>query len=178
MRRDAAELVGLAQPEAMNVLYFNRRVLRMAKLYEPALMDAWVGAKVNHHSWPLNTLRKLFESADRRQLLALGASLPTGPIVVYRGVSGSTGQCMVRGLSWTLSLDVACFFALRFGYQNPEVYRTTVTSNDVFLMTNDRDEREVICRPRGRLARLANFERMQAGHSRFMQQHAARNNTT
>jgi hypothetical protein len=58
----------------------------------------------------------------------------------------------VRGLAWTLDLDTAAGFAV--GYDNrhglgfPTVYRATVRADEIFFYTDDRGEREMVCRPR------------------------------
>jgi hypothetical protein len=55
----------------------------------------------------------------------------------------------VRGLSWSASLDVACWFALRYSTLGAgAVYRAVLQDSDVFLYFDERGEQEYIGRPR------------------------------
>jgi hypothetical protein len=57
-------------------------------------------------------------------------------MVLYRGVS-TAGR--VKGFSWTKSLDIACWFALRKRKPNPAVYRT-ITSEILSKIDGSEDE--------------------------------------
>jgi hypothetical protein len=88
-----------------------------------------------------------------------------GVLNVYRGVAGKSHR---RGLSWTLSIDRARWFARRYArwFGNPLVYEATVDARDVLAFIVDRDERQVVVHPdtlrgfrlRERLADTSNCE--------------------
>jgi uncharacterized protein len=88
-----------------------------------------------------------------------------GVLSVYRGVAGKRHR---RGLSWTLSLDRARWFARRYGhwFGNPLVYEATVDARDVLAFIVDRNEQQVVVHPdklrgfrlRERLADTSNLQ--------------------
>jgi hypothetical protein len=86
---------------------------------------------------------------DRQKLLAVGVPLPgPGPFIVYRGTSGEKHTRRNRGLSWTLSLDTACWFATRFPFlKSPAVYTATVAAEQVYCFIGHRSEKEFITFP-------------------------------
>ena len=95
-----------------------------------------------------DTIQFMFDWADRDKLRAAGDPLPgPGPFTVYRGVGRERSERQVDGMSWTLSFDVACYFALR-GFHDPAVYQATVEAAEVYCFYNDRGEEEFICRPK------------------------------
>ena len=66
-------------------------------------------------------------------------------ITVYRGAAGVNAVTASKGLSWTTSRDVACWFAYRFqGDRPPIVLRATVDAADVVFWDDERNEQEVI----------------------------------
>lgn len=116
-------------------------------IFEESLVFAWGIAKTNHRWISYHQMRALIGMADRDRLLASGSPLPDGEILtVYRGVAGTGRARRVRGFSWTTDLEIACWFALRFGLDNPAVFTATVTRGDVFWCDTDR-EAEVVCCP-------------------------------
>jgi hypothetical protein len=85
--------------------------------------------------------------ADRAKFLAAGDELPgPGPFTVYRGVAGCGKARRIRGLSWTLSLQRAAWFANRFRLADPAVYRLTADDAQVlaYLNTRYRNEEELL----------------------------------
>ena len=64
-----------------------------------------------------------------------------GYIKVYRGYHSNRGQ---RGISWTLSLDKAEWFANRFQQDNPIVVEALVHIDNIVFYTNNRNEQEVV----------------------------------
>jgi hypothetical protein len=85
----------------------------------------------------------------RRMLGAAAFDHPfSGSITVFRGTSGVSPTTASKGLSWTASREVACWFAYRFAKpdREPIVLKTTVASADIVFWDNTRSEREVIFR--------------------------------
>lgn len=151
---DAEAFVFCAQPgEELGLVFDNSVALMEAGIYERALVYAWTSVKHNFHRWDTKVLRWLFERADRPRLLAAGDSLPgEPPFTLYRGVSGNGRGRKERGLSWTDSLDTACFFALRYPrLADPAIFTAKVRR--VFCYIKDRDESEFVCWP-SRITRL------------------------
>ncbi|OIJ22010.1 hypothetical protein BKP45_04860 [Anaerobacillus alkalidiazotrophicus] len=70
----------------------------------------------------------------------------TDEIVIYRGM-GSTSAPPAEALSWTLSVDVAKWFARRF-LQKGGVYKAKIKKRDVVDYYNGRQEEEIIVKRR------------------------------
>jgi hypothetical protein len=137
----------------LDLVMFNVQPLKARGMLEAAVIEAFTGCKVNNTSWPVIATRRLLDACDRERLRSMGQPLPSMPCEVYRGVGGLNRR-RVRGLSWTSDLDVACWFAARFAADNPTVYAVKVDVDDVYFYTDERSERELVCFPRRRPARL------------------------
>jgi len=110
----------------------NARIFLARGLYEEALLHAWSAARGNHASWPLSVIRSLFRRANPARFRALSDPLPgVGPFFVYRGVSGVGELRRERGVAWTSSHDLACWFALRYDFPEPTVLRTQVEAPQI-----------------------------------------------
>lgn len=130
---------------SLSLVYRNQAALRARGLYERALLNAFVATRTNNRRWPLDTLASLFVVADVERLRAAGDPLPgPGPFTVYRGVAGRGRARRVRGISWTLSLEKARWFANRFGYSDPAVFQVTINMESVLAYINTRGEQELI----------------------------------
>jgi hypothetical protein len=68
----------------------------------------------------------------------------SGPVTVYRGVEHGDFRKASRGLSWTVSRDVACWFA--HDLPNSLVLVGKVSSADIVFWDNSRNEEEVVFR--------------------------------
>jgi hypothetical protein len=84
----------------------------------------------------------------RRMLRAAEFDHPfSGSITVFRGTSGVSPTRASKGLSWTASRDVACWFAHWFPNRGqPIVLKATVRATDVVFWDDTRSEQEVIFR--------------------------------
>ncbi|HEX2710907.1 MAG TPA: hypothetical protein VHM88_01610, partial [Candidatus Acidoferrales bacterium] len=51
------------------------------------------------------------------------------------------------GFSWTARMETAMWFAVRYGLQDPAVYRARVRAKSVLAYMNRRDEEEFIVLP-------------------------------
>lgn len=69
-------------------------------------------------------------------------------ITIYRGVTEYNEKNVDKSLSWTLSFVTALYFATRFN-QHGNVYKATISPDDVLAYTNIRKEQEVIVNPIG-----------------------------
>jgi hypothetical protein len=129
---------------------FNAYALRERGIFEAALCAAITGLSESRQKLPGPKLERMLEECDRPKLLAAGQELPgRAPFVVYRGISGTGVTRRVDGLSWTLSLDIACCCAVhdwRLG--NPCVYKARVPLDEVYFYTGERGDLEVFCKPR------------------------------
>ncbi|WP_373509220.1 hypothetical protein [Thiocapsa sp.] len=67
-------------------------------------------------------------------------------VTVWRGTSALTRPQAVRGLSWTLDRDLACWFAMRFADRNgsPLLLTARVPRSEIMLDTDERNEREAV----------------------------------
>lgn len=142
--------VWIANGNRLQHVVDNMRPLKERGIYEASLITAFTGCKTNHHEWPEDWLDMLFGYADPVRLREAGDPLPgTDPFVLYRGVSGIGRARRLRGYGWTSSLDVACWFAVRFPWlAAPAVLKATVPDEGILAYENDRSEQEFICKPR------------------------------
>lgn len=64
-------------------------------------------------------------------------------VIVYRGVPDIRDR---GGMSWTLDLDTAAWFAMRLATNNdqPTVYRLETSRDQVLLYYNGRSEEEIV----------------------------------
>jgi len=148
---DAEAFVCSAPSNAtLHVVFDNARQLKRRGIYESALIHGYVGTKTNFGNWTTPVLQFMFDFADRAKLLSAGEPLPDGDkFTVYRGVAGKGCKRRVRGFSWTLDYEKAEWFANRFNYfGDPAVFQATIDRADVLAYTNQRNEQEIICRPR------------------------------
>lgn len=113
------------------------------------LADIWVGSEnPNDCEVPLPTLIKWFKKASRESLmdaeeLAYYNSLPD-EFTVYRGIASKSNK---KGISYTLSLEKAEWFANRF-QKNGYVLTGTAKKKDVLAYFNGRKEQEVLIEPK------------------------------
>jgi hypothetical protein len=79
----------------------------------------------------------------------------SGSIVVFRGTAGMSLAKASKGLSWTLSREMACFFGFRFVVQgaddhrlagNPVVLKADVHASDVVFWDDSLREQEIVLR--------------------------------
>lgn len=114
--------------------------------YEECLVAAWTTSKIDNSMLSLNQKLELFDEADLDKLLAAGDPLPPDDsLTIYRGCSGG-GKNLNKAreaMSWTLSLDVAEWFAVRFE-KKPVVYKATISRADVLFYSNQMNEQEVV----------------------------------
>ncbi len=134
--------------EPLQIIADDIEFLKAAGVYESVLM--YVIMDLPYGSFLYDTLEGLLKQGDKAKFhRAYGDKLPPGEKhIIYRGVSGTQPDLYAQGLSWSLSLERAAWFALKSGLMNPAVYRAEIGRNDIYCFTNARREQEVICRPR------------------------------
>lgn len=113
------------------------------------LAGVWVGNECpNNDVIPLSTIIKWFKNASKQSLMyadefAYYDSLPD-EFTVYRGIGSESNK---KGISYTLSLEKAEWFANRFqkkGY----VLTGTAKKKDVIAYFNRREEQEILIEPK------------------------------
>jgi hypothetical protein len=113
------------------------------------LADVWVDSeRPNNDVIPLSTIIKWFKNASKQSLMdadefAYYDSLPD-KFTVYRGIGSESNK---KGISYTLSLEKAEWFANRFqkkGY----VLTGTAKKKDVLAYFNRREEQEILIEPK------------------------------
>jgi hypothetical protein len=102
----------------------------------------------------------------------------TGRVTVFRGAAGLSLMNASKGLSWTVSRDVACWFALRFSRNDckPMVLRANIDAVDIVFWDNSRHEQEVVlthARPAGLDPDPATWIQAADNHERETQQRNA-----
>lgn len=113
------------------------------------LADIWVGSEnPNNCEIPLSTLLKWFKKASKESLMdakefAYYNSLPD-EFTVYRGIGSKSNK---KGISYTLSLEKAEWFANRF-QKNGYVLTGTAKKKDVLAYFNSREEQEILIEPK------------------------------
>jgi hypothetical protein len=113
--------------------------------YHTIIRKVW-----NHDHLQLLAATKLDRRLIRRMMKRAEFKHPfSGSIDVFRGASGVTLRTALKGLSWTVSRDTACYFACRFACisadsPNPIVLKARVNASDIVFW--DRQEEEVVLR--------------------------------
>ena len=143
---DAAANLAIAAPNQY------RGMVAIAAYYlgtpEPAfralLSSVWehdAGYVQEAAGWDYGLVRRMFKAARFEHQIST-------PTFIYRGVAGIDTRSACKGISWTTSRDVACWFALRAAYGNrrPLVIATVVQPENIIFFSNERQEREVILR--------------------------------
>ena len=120
--------------------------LKALDKYETCLVEAYTGTRTNNAKWSIPVLKLLFKCADRGRLLAEGEPLPPGDtFTLYRGVAGDGKKRRPSGPSWTSSLEVAKWFALRLPHlADPAIYSATVRREDVLFYYTGRGEDDFV----------------------------------
>lgn len=147
----------------------NSPMLRKRGIYEECLLWAFTGTRWNSHKWSLSVLQFLFDYADKQVLRDAGDTIPNQPVLqIYRGIAGDKHR-RPSGYSWTLSLDVACWFAARFDLPKPSVLAAKVMRDEILAFVSDRGEDEVICRPATKKTMKLTLDEIEAGARRHQQ---------
>jgi hypothetical protein len=134
--------------EPLGLVSVNLPLLKRLGIYEKCLVLAYRSRASNFSDWTQGSIDRLFLEADRDRLRMAGAAVPDQPVFhVYRGVAGHGRKRRKRGWSWTSSLDVACWFAVRFVESKPVVLEADVMNEEVLAYLPDRDEEEYLCCP-------------------------------
>ena len=112
-------------------------------VYRVLLSSAW---DHNHReviagAGNLRTLRAMFRYAA----FPLPSDMPE-VVRVWRGTSYLSEKESAKGYSWTISKDVACWFAMRFADKNtnPLVLAADVLKSEILLYNDERSEQEAV----------------------------------
>lgn len=126
----------------------NAPQLKGRGLYEKCLLLAFASVRTNLREWSSQVLKAMFTFADKKKLRAASDTIPDLPVYhVFRGVAGHGVARRVSGVSWTLSLDAACWFATRFHLAHPAVLAAEIRQEEILAYWTRRSEDEVFCYP-------------------------------
>jgi hypothetical protein len=128
-RGDAAVLLWLAKAPVPAFRVFLQSVWE----HDHRHVSAAAGKRVN------------LEAMFRYAAFSLPEDIPE-TVTVWRGTSALPRAQAVRGVSWTLDRDLACWFAMRFADRNgsPLLLTARVPRSEILLYTDERSEREAV----------------------------------
>jgi hypothetical protein len=168
--RDGAAFASAGQGAAatLTTLLDNWKLLELRGMCESALTEAVFSGGRSNPKWGMGVLEKLFASLNRKKLLTCGDPLPEAQtFVLYRGVSGTGQQRQIRGLCWTSSFDVACWFADRSrDFGDPGVYSAVISRNDVYVYSRRHGREDFLVRPRSVRRLSVAIEDLRERHAR------------
>mgnify|MGYP000855781100 CR=1 FL=1 len=158
IRKDVAQQIADATSlEQIELMLVNKYKLAFLKDAAPYMSDEDVGGFLRRN-WSLIEVTSGDPNASRTQIVKLFRRAGTvsttstednerldnlpDEVTIYRGVT-EYNKNMVKGLSWSLSLDTARWFAHRFR-ENGHVYKATINKKDVLALYTDRNESEVV----------------------------------
>ncbi len=147
---DIIEILACHMPNTAELAFVADNCIALLKMgkYEEALLSAWVDTKTNFASWSTKSIRFMFDLANPEKLRAAGDPIPDKKeFTLYRGVAGKGKARRVNGISWTISPNVAAWFAKRFeslGLGDPAVFKITVPKDLVLAYTEERKESEFL----------------------------------
>lgn len=114
--------------------------------YREIMDSVWI-----HDHWQLRSAVARGGLPQIRRMMA-SAEFPVplmGDVTIYRGAADVAPPVAVKGLSWTTSREVACWFAFHWISRtdaNRFVLTATVRASDMIYWSNNRDEHEVLLR--------------------------------
>lgn len=153
----------------------NFPLLQQKGIYEACLFHAYTGTRSNFRAWPSKVIGFLFSIADQAKLRQAGDPIPRQSIFrVFRGVAGHGAARRLRGFSWTLSVDAACWFATTYQLNAPSVLSAEITNQDVLAFHGDCVEQEVICQPKNFRHTLLTLEEMKDRAARHLEERKKR----
>jgi hypothetical protein len=129
--------------------------------YSRVLAMSWTRPRMGSlRSWGfrLSDLRNMFRHAASEYLMdpedfSVFKDLPQ-QIVAYRGCSGGTIDKVRLGMSWTLNIEKAFWFAKRCPeWGAPICLEATINKKNVFAYFDSRNEREIVVYP-GRVSKV------------------------
>jgi len=136
----------MSAPYRIQFLHIIRNLISKEELSD---QFEWIWVQTEYpHQYPITMLLDLFKMSDPNILMnaeeqAKFDELPD-EITIYRGLQ--VNKAKVRGLSWTLSLEKAKWFANRWKKASP-VYKAVIDKKDVFAVFTGRSEEEIVVNP-------------------------------
>jgi hypothetical protein len=117
-------MVLMSNQQTLRFVFDNMLLFHEHGIYEKALLDAFIGCRVNWATWSPDVIHYMFERGDKEKLHSYGDPLPDKNVfTLYRGVAGVGRARRVRGFSWTANPHCAAWFATRFcDLPNPTVF--------------------------------------------------------
>lgn len=125
----------LCVPTSLKVYDFHRRfkdidTTQVAEVW----LDIYTDFDFGFDIWDKEVLEYVFQFCQPTEI--------TEPLTIYRGI-GTQSTPIESSYSWTADLNVALWFATRFGY-GQAIATATVYPEDILFYTDDRNEKEVI----------------------------------
>jgi len=144
----------LNKPDRLQLLSILSNVYEFDKQeYSELLHFAWTSTEFPHQM-KVSELVSMFNRADPKHLMngsyKAFEELPD-EITVYRGWSETNvkaGMTKRMGLAWTTDRKIAEWFAKRWKHTDAKLAIGKVRKSDVYMYTNERNEREVVINPR------------------------------
>lgn len=132
-------------------LWWYERPFRMSQLYE-WFVDAEIGIETVREILPGAWMDTENEEQHRTSSLELfraagfvtdAPNKPEGRLTIYHGVENGESEL---GIAWTLSLDVARWFAQRFG-RHDHILRGEIDADKILAYLVGRHEEEIVVDP-------------------------------
>jgi hypothetical protein len=142
----AADLVTAAPNEWRGLIALCAYWIGLPNPAYREIMDrVWI-----HDHWRLRKAARGGAPQIRRMMASAEFPIPLkGDVTIYRGAADITPAAAVKGLSWTTSREVACWFAYHWvsrASSDRLVLTANVSASDIIYWSNDRDEHEVLLR--------------------------------
>lgn len=145
-------IYGLRKPyrlQALYYLWFKELITRkqMGKL----LGDLYIGDEFPMANNDLHMLMQMFTAAEKEDVMSpsdyAAYNKLSKQLTIYRGLQHEGAE--VESMSWTLSKDVATWFAQRWlkSGEKGRVFSANVPLSAVLMYNNERNEEEVVIDP-------------------------------
>ncbi len=138
------------KPYRIAFLQFTKNHLSRAE-FSSLLSDAWISSEYPNEDINVDKaqLVAMFSMADKKELMTEEEEKQLNAlnerVTIYRGVT-PYNEKNIKALSWTLSKDVAKWFAMRYN-QEGTVYQAEIPKSCIFALYNGRNEAEVVINP-------------------------------
>lgn len=153
LKRDAGEFLFSSGDSVymLGLVRDNATALKKLGMLEASIVGGWTAAKGTNAGFNAIEIARILDGCDRDKLQEVtGQPMPDGDrFTLYRGVAGTGKWRRIRGLAWTDSLDIACWFASRFAHLgDPAIMTASVPKSGVYFYTDERSEREYVTHPK------------------------------
>jgi hypothetical protein len=145
---DLERWLGLSGDAPRSDLVLSRAAdLRSRGVYEAAAVLAFTMDCESERRASEASILRMFMLADRERLRLAGASHPKGPWQAFRGVCGHGRARRINGFSWSASLNLACWDALKDDAANPAIFYRILEDDELYFFSDRKYQGELICVP-------------------------------